>query len=71
MLSLTPAGLQNTPITQYLLYGTVLNATLASIFNIKHYFPIQLIPHFINYHQVKSYQRELLMIKWVGVLEDS
>ncbi|EMR09948.1 hypothetical protein PNEG_01706 [Pneumocystis murina B123] len=51
MLSLTPSGLQNTPITQYLLYGTVLNATLASIFNIKHYFPIQLIPHFMNYHQ--------------------
>lgn len=51
MLSLTPAGLQNTPITKCLLYGTILNSALASIFGVKHYFHIQIIPHFINYHQ--------------------
>ncbi|KAG4301631.1 hypothetical protein PCANB_001888 [Pneumocystis canis] len=51
MFSLTPAGLENALITKYLLYGTVLNSTLASIFNIKHYFHIQIDPHFLKYHQ--------------------
>ncbi|KAG4305001.1 hypothetical protein PORY_001676 [Pneumocystis oryctolagi] len=59
MFSLTPSGLQNTPITKYLLYGTILNSTLASIFGIKHYFHIQIVPHFLNYHQLICYWRIL------------
>ncbi|KAG5517909.1 hypothetical protein PMAC_000364 [Pneumocystis sp. 'macacae'] len=51
MFSLTPSGLQHTPITKCILYGTILNSTLASIFGIKHYFHIQIFPHFSNYHQ--------------------
>lgn len=52
MLSSSPSGLRGAPITRLLLGGVVISSTFASVFDVKHHFPLILQPHVLVHGQL-------------------
>jgi hypothetical protein len=45
------SGFTNAPVTQFLVFGTVIGALLATITDSRYYLPIQVVPHIWQYGQ--------------------
>jgi hypothetical protein len=68
------SGFTNAPVSQFLVFGTVIGALLASLTDTRYYIHIQVVPHLWNYGQfwrVLTWQVGCFgcVVLWIGVWE--
>ena len=62
------SGFTNAPVSQFLVFGTVIGALLASLTDTRYYIHIQVVPHLWNYGQfwrVLTWQVGSFRVPWL------